>query len=1791
MTIQETLVERLRRRGRETPAELLYTFLDEAGADAERLTCGEALTAAEAIAGRLDAAGLAPGDRAVLVYSPSLDFVRAFLGCLLARVIPVPVTPPNPYNLAQDLPSLGAIARSARARVFLSDSAYAGLPGYVAEHPEVALPGLPWIDTTGLRHPPAAPRPAPSADEVAFVQYTSGSTSTPRGVLITFGNLEHQLSTNARELDLGPDARMVMWVPHYHDFGLVSGILAALHGNGALWMMSPLSFVQRPHLWLEAASRVRATHTVSPNFGFDLVVRKTTAAQRRGWDLSSLRVVMSAAEPIRPETVRAFLEAFAPSGLDPRAFCPAYGLAEHTVGVSVRGRASARLDRSALEGGGRVELAFGDGPSVECVGCGRPADDVLVRIVDPETGAERPPQRVGEIWVSSPSRAAGYDGLAEESVETFGAALGDGPERYLRTGDLGFMHEGELFVVGRIKDTIIVRGRNLHPQDIEDSVRGCHELIRPGGVAAFGLRGPAATGDGLAVLVELRDPAVDPAQADSVVAAVRARVVRDHAQSCAAVILGAPGTVLKTSSGKLRRRACREAFERGTLPSLRVDRAVEEVTLATIVDGMDEGFRKIAGDLGRWFARASKARGGRMFHKQATTLSGWVEGAPDAALPEHPLFAPGRRYPALVRHANGVQDDDAAWDNRGATVRVLDPDRGGAPDAPVLDLLLTTGRCFLAPTAQAFVRWMSGSPSQRDAIAHADSSVATAAWEMFRAPGSYTEVFYYSKTASLLVARDGTRHYARFRLRRVDLDADSGFVHGESLLPPDSIPRRDDDPRSPGFLHDELRERVAHGGVDYALEVQLHALDEVALDCTHPWPEAEHPWRTAMRLHLDGVLDDAAVEPLHFSSLNAPPDLAPPPARSADEFASLETLRQVVYEVAACARRGEALPAPLAALMSDPTPAPAPAARAKTKRVCVIGAGASGLSAAWHLERQGYAVTVLESSPGIAGKSASVEVDGRAYDLGGHLCTPQYRAVARLVAGVGAAIEDATATYNYDVAGRRVIPWEEGPELREAFLRYRALRERDLAGFDVPGLASVATKLARPALAWLEEHGLGALGGAVGASYTSTGYGYLQRGDIPALYFLKAAETAGLLAKDGDPSLPRYWTVRGGMQSLWDRVAASLSDLRRGVRVTAVERRAGRVLVAVGRERLEFDKLVLALPLDEALPFLDATLEEREVFGNIRYLDYYTTVTRTRSLPERGFYILRENTDDPARVGHSVAVHHRYPGSDVALFYAYGDETIDGREVERRLRDDVAALGATLDEVITQRRWKYFPHFDSEAVEAGFHGRLEALQGVNDTYYCGSLLNFELLECNVSYVESLVAKHFSAPDARPSGRGAAAREPRSAEEIRAWLVEAVGAASRVPGRQVDADAPIEQFALDSLAVTTLVTQLSDWFGWAVSTAVLYEQRTLSRVAEALARLDLTRASARPSLAPAPAPAAPAAPARAHIQGTRDLDTVRAYWRHHFGVSRWPFEDIVFGFIERFVDHVAFEDLEAFERARDRGCMYLANHQVAAEPAMLSTIMAGLSGKHLVGLAKIEGLASDLGWFMEHMFNYPGVVHPQTYVFLDRSKPEELGERINELATALSTNARNVLIHVQGTRSTNCREPVQLINPMFVEMAIATGAPVIPVRFTGGLPPEPLAEKIDVPVGYARQVYWIGRPILPEELEPLGFVERTERVLAGINGLGPSNDVEEPGAPDPAFGAAVDEWIARTGVAPFWAIVYSVLRELPDPSPGTRLILDGARDGRLVLGSSPVDRWIGALARRIYGERGPEVVIA
>ena len=465
----DSVLDRFLLEASRRPDAPVYTELDDDGREVETVTYAQMHEAAATLAAHLrDDLGLAPGDHALLVYPPSMDFVRAFVACLWAGVVPVPLPPPNPLELSKELGTLSAIARSADARVVLTNRVYARartlgrVKSFFTRRGDL-LTDLPWHTTDAVRSRGRVP--AHAGGGVAFLQYTSGSTSTPRGVMITHDNLLHQLAANAEELGLGPDVRAVSWLPQFHDFGLVSAILSALVGNGHLYFMSPLAFVRRPAVWLEVMSRVRATHTAAPNFAFELAVRKTTPAERARYDLSALRVVMSAAEPILPATVDAFLEAFAPSGLAKSAFCPAYGLAEHTVGVSVFGRRRVRVDRAALE----LERAVvpptaSTKDTAVLVGCGAPSPGVRVVVVDPETRRRVSAGAVGELWVASRSVGAGYFGQPEASEETFRARLA-GPDddgtRWLRTGDLGTVFEGEIFVTGRAKDLVIVRGRNV----------------------------------------------------------------------------------------------------------------------------------------------------------------------------------------------------------------------------------------------------------------------------------------------------------------------------------------------------------------------------------------------------------------------------------------------------------------------------------------------------------------------------------------------------------------------------------------------------------------------------------------------------------------------------------------------------------------------------------------------------------------------------------------------------------------------------------------------------------------------------------------------------------------------------------------------------------------------------------------------------------------------------------------------------------------------------------------------------------------------------------------------------------------------------------------------------------------------------------------------------------------------------------------------------------------------------------------------------------------------------------
>jgi acyl-CoA synthetase (AMP-forming)/AMP-acid ligase II len=581
--VQESgsIVSAFRRLCEYDPGAVLFTFVDDKGGDHEALTAGDLAAAADGIARSLRSWGVQAGDRAVLVYMPSLDFVKAFLGCLAAGVIPVPVCPPNPFKLKHDIAALSSVVVSSGARVVLTstdlDRALRmadATADPVSSSGEVRWPDVPWHLTD--RCPPGSTTPATwhtpaTADTPAFLQYTSGSTGSPKGVIITHGNLWHEVQANARDLGLGPDTRGVFWLPHFHDLGLITVILNTVVGNSLnTYLMSPLTFLKRPAIWFEVISRVRATHTAAPNFAYELLVRKTSPEQRRSWDLSSLRLVGSAGEQVRPATVRAFLDAFADSKLRPETFYCGYGLAECSVSVSVGGRTTLRLDKQELEGGRAVPLDdVSDRPALTYFSCGHVnKPEARVRIVDPDTCRPCPPGHIGEIWVDSPTKAAGYWGLPDETREVFQARChGESTSRgYLRTGDLGFFFDGELFVTGRHKDLIILRGHNLYPQDIEDSAREAHPLVRPGGLAAFSIPPDDDSADEQLVLfVEIRRGRQGPADQEAILRAVRRRIQEDHQIACHSVVLGAAGMVKKTTSGKIRRSACRRAYLTGEI--------------------------------------------------------------------------------------------------------------------------------------------------------------------------------------------------------------------------------------------------------------------------------------------------------------------------------------------------------------------------------------------------------------------------------------------------------------------------------------------------------------------------------------------------------------------------------------------------------------------------------------------------------------------------------------------------------------------------------------------------------------------------------------------------------------------------------------------------------------------------------------------------------------------------------------------------------------------------------------------------------------------------------------------------------------------------------------------------------------------------------------------------------------------------------------------------------------------------------------------------------------------------
>jgi acyl-CoA synthetase (AMP-forming)/AMP-acid ligase II/acyl carrier protein len=553
-------VVRARASGQGDDVALRFLRTGEPDGPADVATYGQLDERARGVAAELQRLGAA-GARVLLLYPHELEYVHAFLGCLYAGAVAVPAYPPDPARLERTLPRLRSIVDDAGAAFVLTTGAIGALASRVP-----GLDSVRWIATDELEATLAARWRPPAIDggSLAFLQYTSGSVSEPRGVMIAHASLLDNQRRMQRVFGTGSGSVGVSWLPLYHDMGLIGAVLHPLWAGFPCTLLSPLHFLARPLRWLRAISELRATISGGPNFAYDLCARKAQPRELERLGLDSWEVAFCGAEPIRASTARAFMETFAPCGLRPGAFLPCYGLAEATLLVSGARKGEGPVVRAwdvGALGRGRLVPAATDGR--ELVSSGRAAGEEVV-IVDAQAARRAGAGEIGEVWVRGASVARGYWGRADASRETFAARVAsEGP--FLRTGDLGCVVDGELFITGRAKDLILVRGRNHYPQDLELSVERCHPAVRPGCVAAFSVD---VDGEERLVVVAELDDACAPSTRPAVLDAVRAAVTAQHDVSVHAVELLRARSIPKTSSGKLRRRACRQGFVEGSLDVL-----------------------------------------------------------------------------------------------------------------------------------------------------------------------------------------------------------------------------------------------------------------------------------------------------------------------------------------------------------------------------------------------------------------------------------------------------------------------------------------------------------------------------------------------------------------------------------------------------------------------------------------------------------------------------------------------------------------------------------------------------------------------------------------------------------------------------------------------------------------------------------------------------------------------------------------------------------------------------------------------------------------------------------------------------------------------------------------------------------------------------------------------------------------------------------------------------------------------------------------------------------------------
>lgn len=562
-----TIVESVQHYARTRGDQLAFAFLTDGAEITASLTYAELDARARAIASMLAGPSGGAGERALLVFEQGLDFIAAMLGCLYAGMIGVPVPAPEASRLKSGVSRLNSVLKDCQPRFLLGNARTHEL---LRQSPpeDSAIAGTEMIDIAAAGNETAMGRELtlPDLDSIAYLQYTSGSTSSPRGVMMTHANVAWHLAALREHLQFGEGSVSMGWLPHFHDYGLIQGILMPLSGGSPAYLMSPFSFLKRPVAWLEGISRYRVTHTFAFNFAYRFAAKRTLASQKAGLDLTCLKHAGNGGEPVHPDTSREFHAAFQDAGLSLDALAPVFGLAEATLLVTSNTAAHpvTAFDAAAMAAG-RLELATAAQPAALAVGCGTALPMTTVAIVDPESLRRCAPNELGEVWVSSPGVANGYWQQPEESEGVFRARI-DGETdgvTYLRTGDLGFLHEGHLYISGRHKDLIIIRGGNLYPQDVEWTAQTSHPALRADNGAAFSIT--EAGEERLCLVQEIERAQYTAEELEAIATAIAKAIADTHGVTLHALCLINRASIPKTTSGKIQRRACRQGFLDGSL--------------------------------------------------------------------------------------------------------------------------------------------------------------------------------------------------------------------------------------------------------------------------------------------------------------------------------------------------------------------------------------------------------------------------------------------------------------------------------------------------------------------------------------------------------------------------------------------------------------------------------------------------------------------------------------------------------------------------------------------------------------------------------------------------------------------------------------------------------------------------------------------------------------------------------------------------------------------------------------------------------------------------------------------------------------------------------------------------------------------------------------------------------------------------------------------------------------------------------------------------------------------------